>query len=243
MSEQNQDKPAITDRDPKEAKYQVAGQEVILTKKIVRDFLVRGEGQVSDQDITLFISICKYNQLNPFLNEAYLVKYGASSAQMVVSKEAFLKRADVCENYEGFQAGIIVIRNNEAVELEGCFHLPGDKLAGGWAKVYRSDKRFPVVARVRMEEYNKKQSTWNEKPATMIAKVAKVQALREAFPAQLGAMYTQEETDIVDTDYEDMTVKNEAKAFLASENAEYKPEIASSVTPNAEPSPNKKSLL
>ena len=32
----------------------------------------------------------------------------------------------------------------------------------------------------------------------MIAKVAKVQALREAFPMQLGAMYTQEEQGVVE---------------------------------------------
>ena len=38
--------------------------------------------------------------------------------------------------------------------------------------------------------------------STMIAKVAKVQALREAFPAQLGAMYTQEEK-VVDVSYEE----------------------------------------
>lgn len=36
----------------------------------------------------------------------------------------------------------------------------------------------------------------------MIAKIAKVQALREAFPAQLGAMYTQEEQgSTVDAEY------------------------------------------
>ena len=34
-------------------------------------------------------------------------------------------------------------------------------------------------------------------PGTMISKVAKVQALREAFPAQLGAMYTQEEVESI----------------------------------------------
>lgn len=34
---------------------------------------------------------------------------------------------------------------------------------------------------------------WSGKPATMIRKVALVQALREAFPARLGALYTAEE--------------------------------------------------
>lgn len=179
--------------------YQVAGQTVKLSFNIVKNFLVKGNGEVNNQDIIQFISICKYNQLNPFLNEAYLVKYGSEPATMIVSKEAFFKRADACDNYEGIEAGVIVQRGETFIEVEGTFKQPDDVLLGGWAKVYRSDRRVPFVAKVNINEYIqvKKDGTpnrfWKEKPATMICKVAKMQALREAFPAQLGAMYTQEE--------------------------------------------------
>ncbi len=189
--------------------YQVAGQDVTLSYQIVRNYLTRGNGNVTDPDLVQFISICKFNQLNPFLNEAYLVKFGQQPAQMIVSKEALMKRADACDKYEGIQAGIIVIRDNKVVEEEGAFYNEKDKLVGGWAKVYRSDRKYPIVARVNLSEYDKKQSIWNEKPSTMIAKIAKVQALREAFPAQLGAMYTHEESNIVDTQYIDVTEKVE----------------------------------
>ena len=94
-----------------------------LSYQIVRDFLTKGNGQVSDQDLTQFISICKYNQLNPFLNEAYLVKFGSQAAQMIVSKEAFFKRADACPNYQGIRAGVIVLREGQLLELEGNFKL------------------------------------------------------------------------------------------------------------------------
>lgn len=179
--------------------YQVAGQTVKLSFNIVKNFLVKGNGEVNNQDIIQFISICKYNQLNPFLNEAYLVKYGSEPATMIVSKEAFYKRADACDNYEGIEAGVIVQRGETFIEVEGTFKQPDDVLLGGWAKVYRSDRRVPFVAKVNINEYiqAKRDGTpnrfWKEKPATMICKVAKMQALREAFPAQLGAMYTQEE--------------------------------------------------
>lgn len=190
--------------------YNVAGNEVKLSYQIVRNYLVRGNGNVSDTDLVQFISVCKFNQLNPFLNEAYLVKYGNSPAQMVVSKEALLKRADACPNFQGMQAGIIVLRDGAIVEEEGCFHLDSDVLVGGWAKVFRSDRRFPIVARVNLSEYDKKQSLWNEKRSTMISKVAKVQALREAFPAQLGAMYTQEEQNApVDAEFTEVHVAKE----------------------------------
>lgn len=191
--------------------YQVAGQDVTLSYNIVRNFLTKGNGDVTDQDLTQFISICKYNQLNPFLGEAYLVKYGTSPAQMITSKEALMKRAEANENYDGMQGGVIVLRDGKVEELEGCFKLPEDKLLGGWAMVYRKDRKYPYVSRVTLDEYDKKQSTWNEKKSTMITKVAKVQALREAFPAQLGAMYTAEERDITDVEYVDVSDKVDAE--------------------------------
>lgn len=200
-----QQQPASKERG--EVTYKVAGQDVKLSYQIVRDFLTKGNGQVTDQDLTQFISICKYNQLNPFLNEAYLVKFGTQPAQMVVSKEALMKRAEACDKYDGFKAGIIIQRGNEIKEVEGSFILPEDVLLGGWAEVHREDRKFPSIAKVSLREYDKKQSVWNEKPTTMVRKVALVQALREAFPAQLGAMYTAEEqrVDVEDAQYIDIT--------------------------------------
>ena len=43
----------------------------------------------------------------------------------------------------------------------------------------------------------------------MITKVAKVQAMREAFPSQLGAMYTSDEVNIKDAEYEDVSARVE----------------------------------
>lgn len=206
---QNSQANLPAEREQGSVTYQVAGQDVKLSYNIVRNFLTKGNGSVSDQDIVQFISICKYNQLNPFLNEAYLIKFGTQPATMIVSKEAFFKRAEENDKYEGIQAGIIVIRNGETVELEGSFYLETDKLVGGWAKVYRSDRKYPIVSTVQFKEYDKGQSNWKEKPSTMISKVAKVQALREAFPTQLGALYTAEEQNVVDADYVDVSAKVE----------------------------------
>lgn len=199
--------------DKSKVTYQVAGQDVTLSYNIVKNYLTKGNGTVSDTDVVQFISVCKFNQLNPFLNEAYLVKFGSQPAQMIVSKEAYMKRADACPTYKGMRAGVIVERNGEIVEVEGTFCLSTDKLLGGWAEVYRSDRDYPFVSKVNLSDYDKKQSIWNEKKSTMIAKIAKVQALREAFPAQLGAMYTEEEArTVVDADVQDVTSTSEAKA-------------------------------
>ena len=190
-------------------RYTVNGEEIALSEKIVTDYLTRGSN-VPRADIVQFIAICKYNRLNPFLNEAYLVKYGDKPAQMIVSKEALLKRAESCPEFDGLQAGLIVKRGSDIIEEEGALLLPEDQLLGGWARVYRTDRKYPSTARVSLTEYDRKQSTWNAMRSTMIRKTAVVQALREAFPTQLGALYTAEERGIPeDATYEDVTQRLE----------------------------------
>ena len=81
--------------------YESAGQEVKMNFAIVRNYLTRGNTNVSDTEIVTFINICRYNSLNPFLNEAYLIKFGNNPAQMIVSKEALMKRAEANPRYDG----------------------------------------------------------------------------------------------------------------------------------------------
>lgn len=198
---QNQQQNAVVPAANEKGKvtYIVAGQEVKLSYMIVRNFLTKGNANVTDADLTQFISICKYNQLNPFLGEAFLIKYGDQPAQMVVTKEALMKRAEANEHYQGMKAGIIVKQADGSIDYrEGTFFMEDEKLVGGWAEVTRDDRKQTFVSRVNLREYNLGKSIWLSKPSTMIRKVAIVQALREAFPAQLGAMYTPEEKGITE---------------------------------------------
>ena len=177
-------------------KFQVNGEEVKLSGNTVMNYLVRGNGQVSEQEVVMFTNLCKFQKLNPFLNEAYLVKFGSQPASIIVSKEAFMKRAENHPKYKGFEAGIVVERNEELVEVEGAIKLKNDVLIGGWCKVYREDRKTPIVVRIALDEFSKGQATWKQMPLTMIRKSAIVNALREAFPETLGAMYTEEDADI-----------------------------------------------
>ena len=174
--------------------YEVNGETVNLSFPIVRNYLTRGNAAVTDAECIMFISLCKANKLNPFLGDAYLVKYDQHGpATMVTARDAFAKRAEGGPGFEGFQSGVIVLRDGKVEELEGAFFLPGDTLIGGWARVYRSDRKFQNVQRVRLAEYNTGKSTWATKPATMIQKVAEAQAFRKAFPMATAGLYTPEE--------------------------------------------------
>src|SRR5699024_2039415 len=114
--------------------YEINGESVNLTMNTVRNYLVRGNAdKVTESEIIMFMNLCKYQKLNPFLNEAYLVKFG-QDAQIIVGKEAFMKRAESNPNYEGFEAGVIVIgADGNLIKRDGTFTLETEKLVGGWA--------------------------------------------------------------------------------------------------------------
>ena len=153
---------------------------------------------LSEKQVGQALSLIKGRNLNPLANEVYIVAYkkrdGNTEFSLIVSKESFMKRANKNPNYKGFEAGIVVIdESGVMIERKGMLKMPNDKLIGGWARVHRKDFDLPVEIFVGMDEYNKKQSTWNSMPATMIRKVALVNALREAFPEDLGNMYTEDD--------------------------------------------------
>ena len=104
--------------------FMVGNDEVKLSPSIIRNYLVNGNGAVTDQEVNYFIHLCRGQNLNPFLKEIYLIKFGQQPATFVVAKEAFLKRAEANPQYDGSESGIIVIdQNNEIVNRKGGFYL------------------------------------------------------------------------------------------------------------------------
>lgn len=204
MAVKNQLAPAQQQvQKPEIVSYKVGGIDIQLDPDTVVNYLVSGDAQnVTLQEIVLFMQLCKAQGLNPFTREAYLVKYNNSPAQVIVGKGALEKRAVRCQRFRGFEAGIIVRRQDGSVDWRtGTFLLPEEQLVGGWARVYVDGFSHPVEAAVSLNEYNTGKSVWSQKPATMIRKVAKVQALREAFPEDLAGLYEAEEYGM---DYNDM---------------------------------------
>lgn len=187
---------AKTNTEP-EVKYETpSGEMVTLKPSMVKTMLTNGNGAVTNQEVTMFLSLCKFQKLNPFLKEVYLIKYGNSPATMVVGKDVLLKRAMRSPKYEGMQAGIIVLTaDGKLTEREGTFFLENESLVGGWAKVFIKGYSTPIYTSVSIKEYSTGQSNWKTKPATMIRKVALAQALREAFPEEMAALYDATEMD------------------------------------------------
>lgn len=183
-------------------KYNIGDNEIVLTPEIVQKYIVGTETiKITNQEFKMFTELCKVRKLNPFLKEAYLIKYSEQTpAQLVVGKDAILKRAVLNPNYDGMESGVIVINEDGSeIERQGTFHKSDEKLAGAWARVFRKDWTHAIYSSVNFDEVKGTKidgslnSNWSSRGATMVEKVAKVRALREAFVEDLAGMYEAEE--------------------------------------------------
>ena len=218
------------------------GETVRISPAMIKKYLVNGGGQVTDEEVVMFLSLCKFQHLNPFLREAYLIKYGdRQPATMVVGKDVFLKRAKKQPEFVGLQGGVIIKVNEtgDIIDREGTFYeKDSETLVGGWAKIYIKGYQVPFYTSVNLDEYigRKKDGEingqWSGKPATMIRKVAISQALKEAFPDQNAGLYVQEEMASVSG------VELDETAIIPAEEAEsvqeQKPEVKEEAKPIAD---------
>lgn len=180
--------------------FEVEGRNIKLSPSIVRDYITNGV-ELSDSEYKFFVEMAQARSLNPFLNEIYAIKYSQNQpAQIVVGKDAILKRAIQHPKFNGREQGIIVLKEGGNIEeRRGTFKLPNEELVGGWAKVYRKDWEHPTYISVTFEEVAQRKrdgslnSNWANKGATMVEKVALVRALRETFTEDLGGMIDQDE--------------------------------------------------
>lgn len=164
-------------------KYLTTGGDIELSAEIIKSQLVPPDSKITDQELGFFLQMCKYQKLNPFLREIYIVKYGAYPAAFVVGKDTFLRRAKRDETYLGHTVAI------------------SDDGKTAWAEVDVKGLKQPIRCEVELDEYigtkadGSVNAMWQKKPKTMLKKVALVQALREAFPDALGQMYDEVEMD------------------------------------------------
>ncbi len=151
------------------------------------------------KEVAIFLKTCQSLQLNPFASEIYLIKYSPTDkAAQVIAIDSYLKAAEVNDNYDGHEAGVILKESaGKLEERQGAFLLDEerDKLVGGWARVYRKDRARPFYISVHKNECIRfrKDGTltefWQEKKQPwMLRKVALSRALVEAFPSLFAGL-------------------------------------------------------
>ena len=79
------------------------GEDIKFTLSQLRQMLP-GVSKATDAELFVFVEMCIAHKLNPYLREAYLVKYSATEpAQMVVGKETFTQRAEMNPDFDGYK--------------------------------------------------------------------------------------------------------------------------------------------
>lgn len=173
------------------AVVQWKGEAITITFNDVKSLICP---LATNQETAVFLKTCQSLQLNPFANECYLIKYAEDDkAAFVVAIDSYLKAAELNEQYDGCEAGIILKDAVGALEIrEGSFLLDSEKLnlVGAWARVYRKDRGHPTYVAVNKVEcikytrYGKPTQFWaEEKQPWMLRKTALKRALVEAFPS------------------------------------------------------------
>ncbi len=200
----------------RKVEYQsISGIQVELDADTVIKYCARGNGNITPQEVALFLRTCQAKRLDPMENgEVYLIKYdNTKPAQIVVGKHAYLRRADRNPEYRGKKSGIVIVRDGKVIQKDGCclYKVLNETLIGGWCRVYRRragaevDEEF--YREVALEEYSSGQANWKVKPATMIEKVAVSQCLRDAFPNDYEGLYSEDEmlaSGAIPVDYTDV---------------------------------------
>lgn len=161
---------------------------------VLRNTVAQG---LNDSEFAVFLEYCKATKLNPFKREIWAIKsnsYTNKRGEKVEGRlmlttgfNGFLAIANAHPQFDGMQTE--VVRNQDG----------GIEYAE--TKVYRKDRKFPSTCRAYFKEFYKpgnfgKESQWDKQPTVMIAKCSKSHALREAFPQELGGLYTQEEVSV-----------------------------------------------
>ena len=197
------------------------GEIIDLSPDIVNAY-ISPDKPLTAVEYNYFFSICKTYELNPFLKDIYAIKFGNQAATFVIDYKVMQQAADNNPQFDGLKVGVLYLDSNgQPKERDGAYLLPGETLIGGWCDVFRKDRTHTNRTYALYDENvklkdGKPNTNWATKPVFMCVKVAKAQALREAFPNMFSNnTYTSDEIPeekdeslIINQDYKESSVED-----------------------------------
>jgi phage recombination protein Bet len=161
----------------------------------------------TQEEFRLFLELSKRYNLDPFKRQIFLIKNKKrlnEPATIMVSHAGMLHLAHESGKFGGMETYVITKSGKPELICEP------NEIKGAVCYIYRSDCQKPIMHAVSFKEYYRRmpegyKNIWDEKPITMIKKVAEAGALRRAFDT--GGLYTEDEMDTnyvpVETEYEE----------------------------------------
>lgn len=144
----------------------------------------------TDDELLLFMHICKRTGLDPFARQVYAIKRmnkktGKDEMVVQTSIDGYRLTAERTGAYAGSDDPVLD-SDSEPTKATVTVY----KMVQGM--------RCPFTATARWSEYCPQPGydfMWKKMPCVMLSKVAEALALRKAFPADLSGIYTNEEMD------------------------------------------------
>ena len=160
------------------------GKSNLVTKETIADYLKSFglASQLDENETMQFMTIACSFQLNPFKREVYCIPYksrdGRKTLSIVIGYEVYLKRAERSGQLSGWKVWVEDTSGVKKAVIE----------------IHRKDWKTPLRHEVYMSEYKQDNRMWQQKPLTMLKKVAISSGFRLAFPCECGGMpYSSEE--------------------------------------------------
>ncbi len=167
--------------------------------------------KLSNEEFGVFVNLGKATGLNPFLREIWALKYGTEAASIFIARDGYRKSAQSNPNYDYHLTDAVYTNDNFKVINGEVYHEYCIKdrgaLAGAYCTVKRKSSSKAYFVYVELKEYDKNQSVWKDKKATMIKKVAEAQCLRMAFQELFAGTHSEDEYVTQDNSMSGRTIK------------------------------------
>jgi phage recombination protein Bet len=170
-----------------------APHELDSKKELIKNIFFKG---CTDQEVEVFLHVCKSTGLDPLMKQIYPVKrYSASEKKEVMTCQTSI---------DGLR--LIAERSSKYAPGRESTYIYNDKnelvSATSYVKKMTPDGTWHEIAAIAFfDEYAQKKKEgdlnqfWSKMPHVMLAKCAEAQALRKAFPAELSKIYIKDEMD------------------------------------------------
>lgn len=181
--------------NPKELPSKLFSEWTVGQVDVIRTQIAPG---CTDDELMLFMFVCKRTRLDPFARQIYAIKRKRDDGDGI-KKPVMIVQTSI----DGFR--LIAQRSGDYAGQSAPEHQytedDAQNLILSRITVFKinpiNGERYPAgVGEARMKEYRvtgKAGFMWDQKPHIMLDKCAEALALRKAFPQELSGLYTDDE--------------------------------------------------